>query len=403
MSDFPFLSQWSFLGQLHHLKTYLFYDFPRLFACGNTESEVFLALCVKEEDDCLEWICSSLTPQTEADFRRGKIDYRQAFLASKDSRVFFIRDEGNGEILPSVLACRNLTDDLLPKAGIRPAAEEGVIVPWNKDSLVLANQTEKGAANLVVDTPDVGGILANRAGKILQNLQSLLNALGQEASGFPLQKKIPPHIINQMRLRFTGTFPGSFGMSFEGTYKVDSAEHTLFEASCLKLSSVLSSAEKNCFDEALSLDHVSSIRLTSFVESLTSMESGFYFEYASPKKGKISTPRLSAENINSLYRKLNESKKWETEIEITGRIDGIFLSKKEFVIIDEDKKMYRGRIGTNAFKTASNVRINSLCRARLKVRYLQSKTKEEYIKEDYTLEEMSVLSDLSGLPVPAKR
>ncbi|MBE1426914.1 hypothetical protein H4684_003596 [Desulfomicrobium macestii] len=325
--------------------------------------------------------------------KSGEIDFRDAILSSINGVLFKIYTKLNGDSVVKLADIGEINDEMLPFSGIKIENSEEKYVPYYAESSIIAKSTERGVLNLVVETRNKRKEAPARSvGKLLTHAQNTFDAIGYKLSGFfkPLCN-IPKMITDQTALQFAMTFPGSFGIQLRSSYRADSPEFTLFEHTAAKLYSIFNATSEEFPDTLSGLDQVSIASISKLLVPLDEMNSGLYIEYFLPNKNIKRTTISTAESISEKLNIIKEIELSETQMQVSGKIDGIILSKKQFSIIDEHGINYIGHIQDSAMEAASVVKINSPCTALIKTSIKHSKSSDKII-EKHTLIDLKIIA-----------
>lgn len=381
------------LGELQLVDVFQYYDFPILFACINQNKSVFISVCIDEDEYGYHWLYSHVSNKTMSRLKCGKIDFKTAILDSINGVLFKIYTKFNGESALTLANVDEINDDMLPLSGIKIENFEEKYVPYYAESSIVSKSTERGVLNLVVETRNKRKEAPARSvGKLLTHTQNAFDAIGYKFSGFfkPLCN-IPKMITDQTALQLAMTFPGSFGIQLRSSYRADSPEFTLFELTAAKLYSIFNATSEEFPDTLSGLDQVSIASISKLLAPLDEMNSGLYIEYSLPNKNIKRTTISTAESISEKFNIIKEIELSETQTQVSGKIDGIILSKKQFSIIDENGINYIGHIHDSAMEVASVVKINSPCTALIKSTIKHSKSSDKII-EKHTLIDLKIIS-----------
>lgn len=128
-----FLLECSSLELLEIVKEYDYFNRSLLFSCRNSAGEIFLAVWVKETEDCEIYLCTPISQSMLEAVENGKIDVRDAFLKSESGIVYEVKiPYENKPDLIETIPCKKLNEAWLPKAGYR-------LKPDSQTPPILAN------------------------------------------------------------------------------------------------------------------------------------------------------------------------------------------------------------------------------------------------------------------------
>ncbi len=380
------------LGKLKIVDTFLYYDFPVFFTCVNENNLIFIALCIDEDRDGYQWIYSHVSDLTIKNLKKGIIDFRDAVLDSINGVFFKITTFFNRQSLVENIDINDIDDDMLPVSGRRIENFANNVVPYHAESSIVAQETERGVLNFIVE-PCRGKHEApvRSVGKLLTHLQNTFDSIGYKLSGFfkPFSN-IPKMITNQTSLQLAMTFPGSLGVQLRSSCRADSPEFTLFELTAEKLYCILNSDKEKFLDSLSDLDQLSIASISKLLIPIDEMASGIYFEYSLPKNDVKKYTKSSAELISDKVAIIKEIEFSESKSHVYGKIDGIMLSKRQFSIISSDGTNYTGEILDSALDAASIAKINSKCSALITSKVKHNKSSDK-IFEKHRLEELHMI------------
>jgi hypothetical protein len=154
LAKLSLLPQFTFLGNLEIFEIYKYYDKPCVFSCRNMAEHIFLALWVEEKLDCDRWLYAPISLLRLAYLKSGGIDIRSAFSNAEDNFVFDV--EVFYDNIPSnieMIACPNLTDDLLPVEGEFLNYDSPTITPKKAEASRTAIQIKREVLNLTFNFP----------------------------------------------------------------------------------------------------------------------------------------------------------------------------------------------------------------------------------------------------------
>ena len=105
------------LGSLRIIEVFDDFDGPRLFSCRDAAGRLYLALSVEDSRTSQTWLYVAVSDTRYSDLEAGRIDLRDAFLASEDGAVWRVTIPSIGESEVERLAATDMRSDWLPEPG----------------------------------------------------------------------------------------------------------------------------------------------------------------------------------------------------------------------------------------------------------------------------------------------
>ena len=230
----------SFLSAFSFERVLEYYDGPRLLLQKRQAGQLYLAWWSDSDDSTERWIYLPLSEQRLRQILSGEMPSLEGLEQPEDGSLFVIdKDLNTDSIIRTIQTdAAALPDDARP----RPGARLNIPIPEEISGLA----TREGAHVLDVRIESSGqgrdgGFAADFVSQVVGNIQKLLDALGQAASGeaISLRGRVPNHVKERTRLALVGTYPGSLGLRFETVWEDPSADKSLARSSLEGLFSLL--------------------------------------------------------------------------------------------------------------------------------------------------------------------
>jgi hypothetical protein len=368
LAKLSLLPQFTFLGNLEIFEIYEYYDKPCLFSCRNMAEHIFLALWVEEKLDCDRWLYAPISLLRLAYLKSGGIDLRSAFSNAEDNFVFDV--EVFYDNIPSkieIIACPNLTDDLLPVEGEFLNYDSPTITPKKAEASSTAIQIKREVLNLTFNFPPLYGTEAPIAnlGIILESLQNLIDAIGQIKTGHEGQLgRIPFRIKEETKLAMAGTFSGSFGVEIIALSPENLFGKSLVREAIEEFIALLKAGSKieQLRERLLGLRGRSISRYRRLLKGLVAAGTGVGIDWGSPRDGKGGAayfPLTTAKAVIDILDQITTEN--PVEYEITGEIIGANKRAASYEIKDSKKsETYSGKVLEQALQAIAEATIGEI-------------------------------------------
>jgi hypothetical protein len=201
---------------------------------------------------------------------------------------------------------------------------------------------------------------------ILGVTQSLVDALAIDDADLGSRGPIPGWARGRTALDAVATFPSSFGIRIE-TNVGDIAGDSAVEMALNRLVSLLDAANSSQeMQEALrKVSRRAQNHFKAFSKAIASGQADFKVEAATPGQGQTRRVYLPEAKIKWLARYLNkEVEALEREFEFTGRLLGVSLKTRFFLMQSEEQEI-SGRIAKECVKKIDEKKINVLHHAKI--------------------------------------
>lgn len=362
------LPQSTFLGYLEIFEIYEYYDKPCLFSCHNRAGHIFLALWVDETSAFDRWFYAPISLGRLAYLKSGSIDLRSAFFNAEDKFVFDVEvfyDNNSSNI--KIMACRDLTDDLLPVEGEFLNYESPTLTPKKAEASRTAIQINREVLDLTFNFPPLYGTEAPIAnfGIILQSLQNLIDAIGQVKTGHEGQLgKIPFRITEETKLAMTGTFSGSFGVEIIALSPGNLFGESLVREAIEEFIALLNVGSKieQLRERLLGLRGRSISRYRHLLKGLVAAGTGVGIEWGSPQDGRGGEAHLPLTTAKAVIDILDQiTTENPVQYEITGELIGGNKRTASYEIKDSRKsEKYSGKVLEQAIQDIAEATLGEI-------------------------------------------
>jgi len=278
------------LGELALVEVYAYVDIPCLFACRNRSGQHFLAVWIEETADANRWVYVPVSEQRLRFVRSGGIELRDAFTAAEEESAYVVSvPRGQGETTLERVACRSLTDAMLPSAGERLDLDTPTLPAAEDEELVrAADEARREVVRLKLNFPECrrSEAPAKEFADIIACFQALMDAIGHAVKGDATTSgRIPSDVLRQTRMAVTGTGGGSFSVIFAATAANNVLNESLAQdaiAEFIRLAEAGSDLDglRQAFSR---LKGRSATRYRLLLERLAGAESGLDVLWASPR------------------------------------------------------------------------------------------------------------------------
>jgi hypothetical protein len=368
LAKLSLLPQFTFLGNLEIFEIYKYYDKPCVFSCRNMAEHIFLALWVEEKLDCDRWLYAPISLLRLAYLKSGGIDIRSAFSNAEDNFVFDV--EVFYDNIPSnieMIACPNLTNDLLPIEGEFLNYDSPTITPKKAEASRTAIQIKREVLNLTFNFPTLHRTEAPIAnlGIILQSLQNLIDAIGQIKTGqVGRPGKIPFTITEETKLAMAGTFSGSFGVEIIALSQDDLFGESLVRKAIEEFIALLKVGSKRdqLRERLLELHGRSISRYRQLLKGLVAAGTGVGIEWGSPKAGGGGVANLTLPNAKAVIAILDQIITQDpVKYKITVELVGGNTRKENYEIRDlRNNEKYAGKVLEEAKQDIAEARLGTI-------------------------------------------
>jgi hypothetical protein len=318
----------------------------------------FLALWVDETSDFDRWLYAPISLERLAYLKSGGIDLRSAFSNAENKFVFDVKvfyDKNTSNI--KIMACRDLTDDLLPVEGEFLSYDSPIITPKKAEVSQkaevshTASQINREVLDLTFNFPTLNSTEAPIAnlGIILQSLQNLIDAIGQVKTGHGGQPgKIPSTITEETKLAMAGTFSGSFGVEIIALSPANLFGESLVREAIEEFIALLKvgSKREQLGERLLGLRGRSISRYRNLLKGLVTAGTGVGIEWGSPKAGGGGVANLTLTTAKAVIAILDQITTQDpVEYEIIGELIGGNKRTGSYEIKNrENSEKYSGKV-----------------------------------------------------------
>jgi hypothetical protein len=362
------LPQFTHLGNLELFEVYEYYDQPCLFSCRNMSEHFFLALWVDETSDFDRWLYAPISLMRLAYLKSGGIDLRSAFINAEDKFVFDVEVlYENNHSNVKIIACSDLTDDLLPVEGEFLRYKSPTLTPKKAEASRTAIQIKREVLDLTFNFPTLHRTEApiSNLGIIFQSFQNLIDSIGQVKTGHGGQPgKIPLTITEETKLAMTGTFSGSFGveiiaLSPENLFG-DSLVREAIEEFIILLK--VGSEREQLGERLLGLRGRSISRYRQLLKGLVAAGTGVGIEWGSPQVGRGGVANLTLTTAKAVIAILDQITIQDpVEYEIIGELIGVNKRIANYEIKDiGNSEKYSGKVLEQAKQDIAEARLGRI-------------------------------------------
>lgn len=372
-----FLPESTQLGKLEIIEVYEYYDTPCLFSCRNASGHLFVAILTDQTKKFERWLYVSMSKRRFENIRASSIDIRDAFLKSEDGFVYEVlinSDDSHDRV--NIIFCENLSDDWLPMPGEFIEFDDlplPLTILEVKEAPRTAMQIQREVLNLKFQFRSQNPTEAPVAflGKILESVQSVLNALGQAIDGTPTTTGIVPRsITKKTQLSVLGTYPGSFGIELatsadkrekeKDNSLVINAINDFFEL--VKMSGYPEDNSDILRQKLWTMKSRVASEYRDFLENLYKSKTNLYLNWGSPARERGVSLELSVSSIKKTLEVINRK---EDEIvedrEIVGELIGLNIRTKSYEILNiQTNKKISGRILDEAITRVKTATISEI-------------------------------------------
>lgn len=362
------LPQFTHLGNLEIFEIYEYYDQPCLFSCRNMAEHFFLAIWVDETSDFDRWLYAPISLLRLAYLKSGGIDLRSVFLNAEDNFVFDVEVfYENNHSNVTIIACSDLTDDLLPVEGEFLSYDSPTLTPKKAEASRTAIQIKREVLDLTFNFPTLHRTEAPIAnlGIILQSLQNLIDAIGQVKTGHEqVPGKIPLRITEKTELAMAGTFSGSFGVEIIALSPDNLFGESLVREAIEEFIALLKVGSKiePLRERLLGLRGRSISRYRHLLKGLVAAGTGVGIEWGSPQTGGGGVANLPLTTAKAIIAILDQiTTELPVEYKITGELIGGNKRTATYEIKDlRDNQKYSGKVLEEARQDIAEARLTGI-------------------------------------------
>ena len=206
----------SLLGNFSFERVLSYYDGPRLIILRSSAGQFFLAWWNDTDENADRWIYLPLSERRLHQLLTGEMTCLEGLKSPEDGYLFVVdedlRDDSNDQTM--LVGPDALPEESLPY----PEARFDYSPPFEVTDMatrVRAHLLDIRFHSRI--TTNHGLVSARTLGKTVSELQSLLDAIGQEVgqSSPNMMGRIPDRILEQTRLNPVAAYSGSFGIRLE--------------------------------------------------------------------------------------------------------------------------------------------------------------------------------------------
>ena len=366
-----FLATSTNLGTLELLEIYVKYNGPRLLACKNQASKIFLALWVDEEEDSDLWLYMLVSLDRLQSIRTGQISLYDAFsepeshslyeatythLNSRWSTKQVAVDDLDKDCLPLEDAFLRCTPETLPNLKSQKAIQNAITRSREIVNLIL-----EPLSNFPNEIPSF------ELGKILYAFQPLINQLSSVNAELGLTSK---DILRNVEFSVFATSPGSFQLELASSaFEVDIFGNSLAGDAIDRLFHLfkIGNNANDLQNFMLKANKKTATKYSLFLESLISSGTGLKIEWGSPtltRGGVVETSLLAISETLKLIKKIDSLE--TKEYEVLGELFKVDKYSWKFGIKEiRTEFFYKGDILDQAKSSAGTATISGLYLAKI--------------------------------------
>lgn len=315
-----FLATSTNLGTLEVLEIYVQYNGPRLLACKNQASQIFLSLWVDEEEDSDLWIYMLVSHDRLQSIRTGEISLHQAFCMSESLYLYELTythadsrwatkktsvEDIDRDYFPLEDTFLTCSPETLPNIECQKTIKNAITKNREITYLIL----QPSSNNYPNEFP------AFELGNILSTFQPLINHLVPNTNK-DIQKKLELNVF--------ATSAGSFQIELASSFfEVDMFGNSIVGDAIEKLFQLImiESNADNLRDFMLQADKKTAIKYRYFLEALIKSGSGIKIEWGSPTLTRGGSVQVSLSSIGKTLEVMKKIESLETsELEIIGEL-----------------------------------------------------------------------------------
>lgn len=238
-------NQWS---SFSYERTLLYYDGPRLMLQRSQAGQLYLAWWSDSDELTERWTYLPLSESRLRQVLSGELPSLQCLQNPEDGYLLSVDvDLQSYEVEQAIMtSASSLPEDALP----RPNARLNLPVPEDLEN--LPSRERSHLLDLIMEG-EAGRVAAEAAGKVIGNIQRLLDAIGQVHLEAPTSRGPVSNTVKGLtRLNLVGVYAGSLGLRFETDREDNEAGHSLVRTSLEALFELLvldSQASPSTFQE----------------------------------------------------------------------------------------------------------------------------------------------------------
>jgi hypothetical protein len=359
-----FLATSTILGTLETFEIYVQYNGPRLLACKNQASQIFLALWVDEEEDSDLWLYMLVSLDKLKFIRTGQICLYQAFSKPESHFLYEVNyTHADSQWTTKKVAAEELDQDCLPLKDTFLSCES-TILPQLESQTVAQNAITKmrEVVNLVLEPISnyPNEISVSGLGKVLSTFQPLINQLVNPTPGSTSRDT-----LKNLEFNVFATSPGSFQVELASS---------VFEPDMFGNSTAGDAIEKlfDLIKIRLDADELQNFMLSAnkktpkqychFLESLINSGTGLRIDWGSPTLNRGGSIKASLSSIHEALELIKKIDSLEIRtIKIVGELFKVDKDSWKFGIRETGEDLpYKGSILPEARNDAGTATISKL-------------------------------------------
>lgn len=366
MLDLPQCHYW---GRLRLEEVFEFFDFPRLFTCSNHTGQRFLVVSTFDDGDVFKWLYLPLSTDRLSSVVDGRVTLYDAFKNPEDGYLFDVTTYISDPAKIEYLFPEQVPDEDLPRQGARLKVKledrnYGLGLVDAKLASV-ASRRETYNIHLYPSDTELPELGSRQLGRILIDVQELVDALGQACEGEPTVKgAIPANILEKTRLNACQIFEGSFGLQLKANNSPDLFNNSLLADALGEFVNLLSTgASEDLISNKL---HALKGRVASkyrkLLKDIAELGSPIKAEWASPDSQRGGEIYLDSETIANAYAIVDRIEvDMSEEIIFQGKLLGMDVHTKRYRVEKIDgAQIFAGRVLDEAIPEVEHAEINRI-------------------------------------------